>query len=101
MSTILYFRPSLLQRLTSSRTLPLSVFTLILSISIVSCATGDSNRIKGVTGSSAGTRTDADKPAFTSPDIRRIWIPDKIDGNKYVKGHYEYIIERGSVWTMP
>lgn len=45
--------------------------------------------------------TDPNDPAFTSPEVRRIWVPDKIDGNKYVKGHYMYVLERGSVWTMP
>lgn len=44
--------------------------------------------------------TDADHPLVTSPEVRKVWVPDKIDGNKYISGHYMYIIERGSVWTM-
>ncbi len=42
-----------------------------------------------------------DDPSFTSPEVRRVWVPDKIDGNKYIKGHYMYVLERGVVWRMP
>ncbi len=42
-----------------------------------------------------------DDPTFTSPEVRRVWIPDKIDGNKFIKGHYMFVLERGVVWRMP
>jgi hypothetical protein len=45
--------------------------------------------------------TDLTDPSFTSPEVRRVWVPDKIDGTKYIKGHFMYVLERGSVWTMP
>jgi hypothetical protein len=37
-------------------------------------------------------------PSLSSPEVRRIWVPSKIENNKYIEGHYEYIIERQSVW---
>lgn len=40
-------------------------------------------------------------PAFTSPEVRRVWVPDKIEGNKFIKGHFMFVLERSSVWTMP
>ncbi len=38
-------------------------------------------------------------PSLSSPEVRRIWVPAKIEGNKYIDGHYEFIIEHQSVWT--
>lgn len=38
-------------------------------------------------------------PSLTSPEVRRIWVPEKIDSNKFIDGHYEFIIEKNSVWT--
>jgi hypothetical protein len=38
-------------------------------------------------------------PSLTSPEVRRVWVPEKIDGNKFIEGHYMYLIEHNSVWT--
>ena len=38
-------------------------------------------------------------PSLTSPEVRRVWVPEKIDGNKFIEGHYLYLIERSSVWS--
>lgn len=38
-------------------------------------------------------------PSLTAPEVRRIWVPEKIDGSKFEEGHYEYVIERNSVWS--
>jgi hypothetical protein len=37
-------------------------------------------------------------PAISTPEVRRIWVPEKIDGNKYIDGHYIYVIDRQAVW---
>lgn len=56
---------------------------------------------KQVDVSVAGSKSsDLDSPSVMSPEVRRLWVPDKIEGNKYIKGHYMYVIERGTVWTM-
>lgn len=41
---------------------------------------------------------DDDPPSLTSPQTRRMWIPDKIEGEQYIKGHYIYYIEKGAQW---
>ena len=56
---------------------------------------------KETSKSSSPITTITDDPSFTSPEVRRVWVPDKIDGNKFIKGHYMFVLERGSVWTMP
>ena len=38
-------------------------------------------------------------PLLTRPKVKRIWVKDQIKGNRYVKGHWEYIIEENSKWN--
>jgi hypothetical protein len=38
-------------------------------------------------------------PSLTAPEVRRIWIDDKIEGSRYIEGHYEYILDKPSVWS--
>lgn len=38
-------------------------------------------------------------PSLTSPEVRRVWVPERIDGDKFVEGHYMYVIEHNSVWS--
>ncbi|MBK9294890.1 MAG: glycine zipper 2TM domain-containing protein [Oligoflexia bacterium] len=46
------------------------------------------------------TSKDLDEfPALTRPKLRSIWVPDAIEGNKYIKGHYIYVIENPGTWT--
>jgi hypothetical protein len=37
-------------------------------------------------------------PELTQPKLRSIWVPDKIEGNRYIKGHTIYIIEEQETW---
>ncbi len=39
-------------------------------------------------------------PAILKPEVKLINIPDKIEGNKYIKGHDVYILEKGNAWGM-
>ena len=38
-------------------------------------------------------------PSVTTPEVHRIWVPDKIDGNRFEAGHFIYLLERQSEWT--
>lgn len=44
-------------------------------------------------------KDDEKVPSLTSPEVRRVWVPEKIDGGKFIEGHYMYVIERNSVWS--
>jgi hypothetical protein len=47
----------------------------------------------------SGTLKPGDLPFLTRPDVRKVWVPDAIEGNKYIQGHNIFLIERGSVWS--
>jgi len=42
---------------------------------------------------------DANTPSLTAPKVRRVWVPARIEGDKYIDGHYMYVIERTSAWS--
>jgi hypothetical protein len=37
-------------------------------------------------------------PPISTPEVRRVWIPSKVDGNKYIDGHFIFVIDRQAVW---
>ncbi len=37
-------------------------------------------------------------PTLSTPEVRRVWIPAKAEGNKYVEGHFIFVIDRQAVW---
>ncbi len=41
-----------------------------------------------------------DTPSILKPEVKRINVPDKIEGNKYIKSHDVYILEKGTSWGM-
>jgi hypothetical protein len=47
----------------------------------------------------SGSLKPGELPFLTRPDVRKVWVPDSIDGNKYIQGHNIFLIERGSVWS--
>lgn len=53
--------------------------------------------------SSAGKKIPEDKkedgePSLMAPQVRRMWVPDKIEADQYIKGHFIYFIEKGAQW---
>ena len=43
--------------------------------------------------------SNADAPFLTKPKVQRVWVPEKVEGDKYISGHWIYVIERPSVWS--
>lgn len=43
--------------------------------------------------------TTNDTPLITQPKIKRIWVEDKINGKRFIKGHWEFVIEENSEWS--
>lgn len=41
---------------------------------------------------------DSESPFLKSPKVKKIWQEDKIEGRKYIKGHWVYEIEEQPVW---
>lgn len=40
-------------------------------------------------------------PSLQEPRVEAIWVENKIIGNRYIEGHYEYIITEPTRWETP
>ena len=38
-------------------------------------------------------------PRLSNPDVKRIWIPERIDGTRFEAGHWMYVIDKPVSWT--
>lgn len=39
-------------------------------------------------------------PTLTAPKVRKIWVPEKIEGDKFIEGHYMWILEKTTSWSQ-
>jgi len=39
-------------------------------------------------------------PSLTSPKVRKVWVPEKIEGEKYIEGHWMWVLERTTTWSQ-
>jgi hypothetical protein len=37
-------------------------------------------------------------PSLRNAEVKTLWIPDKIESDRYEEGHYIYIIEKPATW---
>lgn len=40
----------------------------------------------------------SEAPVLGDPEVRRVWVPEKIEGDQYIDGHYIYIINKPATW---
>lgn len=80
-------------------------FNQILSItavtfavaSISSCATSHGNKKDG--SEKDKTKDEEKYPFLTRPEVRTIWVPDAIEGNRYIEKHRVFIIDKNTSWS--
>lgn len=47
----------------------------------------------------ASATLDAEKyPFLTRPEVRTLWVPDTVEGNRYIERHRVFVIEKNSSW---
>lgn len=39
-------------------------------------------------------------PFLTSPKVRKVWVPEKIEGDKFIEGHWMWVLERTTTWSQ-
>ncbi len=40
-------------------------------------------------------------PSLQNPKVEAVWVESKVTGNRYVEGHFEYIIVEPTRWEAP
>lgn len=53
-------------------------------------------------GSSSGVAPSSGEkpPVLLRPEVRTIWIPDKVEGTKLIRGHSIYLIDKPAAWSL-
>ena len=39
-------------------------------------------------------------PKVSTPEVRAVWIPDKIENDQFVSGHYIYVIDKPATFRQ-
>lgn len=52
------------------------------------------------TPNTANNKNDSKQPFLTTPKVRKIWVPEKIENDKFIEGHYMWILEKTSSWSQ-
>ena len=72
-----------------------------LSILIVVIMSGCTSMNKSNSNSDKSTNKDDNKsPSLTTPKVRKVWVPEKIEGDKYIEGHWMWVLERTTTWSQ-
>ena len=50
--------------------------------------------------SSNSNKSDNKSPSLTTPKVRKVWVPEKIEGDKYIEGHWMWVLERTTTWSQ-
>lgn len=84
--------------------LKLRVITFLIGICLVfalsSCSSLKKNNQSTFNQSEKLELDESDAPFLKSPKIRKYWQNDRIEGKKFIKGHWIYEIEEQPVWMQ-
>ena len=72
---------------------------LLLIISIVAISACSSFKKKKISSKEITKKLKETHPLLTKPRVKKVWVDDQVVGDRFVKGHYEYIIQENSKWS--
>ena len=70
---------------------------LFVVMGMSSCTTLNKNKLD--TNKSIN-KEDNKSPSLTAPKVSKVWVPEKIEGDKYIEGHYMWILEKTTSWSQ-
>ncbi len=81
----------------------LKVIGTFMSVSICSCSSmnksQNQNKDKEANSVINNNSLNDKTPFLTAPKVTKIWIPEKIENEKFIEGHWMWVIERGTNWS--
>ena len=58
------------------------------------------DKIKKIGKSESNTKIDSEfSPFLTKPEVQMYWVPDSVQGDKFIEKHRVWIIKRPSSWS--
>ena len=74
------------------------VLILLVGVLMSGCSTLSKAKVSKE-GKAKLAKKEEVSPLLTKPKVRKVWVKDKVIGNRYIKGHWEYIIKENSQWS--
>lgn len=73
------------------------ILSVLAGIVLCSCSTTNKTN-KNQPGSN--NKSEDKSPSLTAPKVRKVWVPEKIEGDKYIEGHWMWVLERTTTWSQ-
>lgn len=67
------------------------------TVTMMGCSTVEKNNKNQ---SNTNNKLEDKSPALTSPKVRKVWVPEKIEGDKFIEGHWMWVLERTTTWSQ-
>ncbi len=77
----------------------MKIAILLIGMMTVMSSCTSMNKNKNDTNNTA-IKDDNKSPSLTAPKVRKVWVPEKIDGDKFIEGHYMWILEKTTSWSQ-
>lgn len=77
----------------------MKIAILLLGMMVVMSSCTSMNKNKNDINNTS-IKDDNKSPSLTAPKVRKVWVPEKIDGDKFIEGHYMWILEKTTSWSQ-
>lgn len=74
------------------------ILLLIAIFSLDACTSANKN--KNGSNINPPNKDESKSPSLTAPKVRKIWVPEKIEGDKFIEGHYMWVLEKTTSWSQ-
>ena len=75
----------------------IAVWSLTVIILFSSCSLMNKNKNES---NSTFNKDISKSPSLTAPRVSKVWVPEKIEGDKFIEGHYMWILEKTTSWSQ-
>jgi len=74
-----------------------TVLAILSIVTMMGCSSMNKNNKDQ---SNTSNKLEDKSPALTSPKVRKVWVPEKIEGDKFIEGHWMWVLERTTTWSQ-
>lgn len=75
----------------------MSLIAVIAVMGLSACTTMNKNKADS---NKSLIKDNIKSPSLTAPKVNKVWVPEKIEGDKYIEGHYMWILEKTTSWSQ-
>lgn len=78
----------------------MKIAILLLSMVTILSSCTSMNKNKNDSNKNTTDKDNNKSPSLTAPKVRKVWVAEKIEGDKFIEGHYMWILEKTTSWSQ-